>query len=58
MLVRQLIHRLIQDDITAIPPLVWQSTSAENEGEDAEISEDDRIMNRFGFIFVACENFP
>jgi len=53
MLVRQLIHRLIQDDITAIPPLVWQSTSAENEGEDAEISEDDRIMNRFGFIFVA-----
>jgi len=52
-LVRQLIHRLIKDDVTAIPPLVWQSTSAENEDEDAEISEDERIMNRFGFIFVA-----
>ena len=57
MLLRQLARQLIRDEIIAIPPLAWQSSSAEKRNEDTELPEDQRIVNRFGFLFVACE-FP
>jgi len=59
MCVIQLARRLIRDDIISIPPQVWHSTKCTtgNGGEDTELPEDQRIMNRFGFLFVSCE-FP
>ena len=57
MRVIQLARRLIQDDVISIPPQVWQSTTG-NGGEDTELPEDQRIMNRFGFLFIACEILP
>jgi len=56
--VSHLASRLIRDEITAIPPLVWQRSSAENaDEEDIEPLEDQLIMNRFGFLFMACKIF-
>jgi len=58
VLVTHLARRLIRDEITAIPPLVWQRSSVENENEDdIEPLEDQLIMNRFGFLFMACKIF-
>jgi len=58
MLVRQFARHLIRDEITAIPTLAWQSFSAEIRDEDTELSEDQCILNRFGFLFIACEPPP
>jgi len=58
MLVSHLAHQLIKDEIIAIPPLIWQRSS-ENEGdEDLKPTKDKLIMNRFGFLFIACEILP
>ena len=60
MRVIQLARRLIRDDIIVIPPQIWHSTKCTtgNGGEDMELPEDQRIMNRFGFLFISCEISP
>ena len=47
-------HKLIEDNITATPPLVWSQASDEGkEDKDADPPKDQLIVNRFGFLFVA-----
>ncbi len=47
---------LIEDGITAIPPLVWvKQETPENGGG---LSEDDKIINRLGFLVISyCVEF-
>jgi len=64
--VTMLAHALIKDEITAIPTQIWRSadvaareqknpsvTMKMEEEEDREPLQDEKIVNRFGFIFVA-----
>ena len=50
--VLQTAHNLIEDSITATPPLVWSRASDESK-DDEDPRKDQLIMNRFGFLFVA-----
>ena len=43
---------LIKDGITAIPPLVWVHHESEGDNND-ELSENNKIINRLGFLFIS-----
>ena len=43
---------LIKDGITAIPPLIWVKHNSEGDS-DNELPEDDKIINRLGFLFIS-----
>ena len=43
---------LIKDGITAIPPLIWVKHNSKGDS-DNELPEDDKIINRLGFLFIS-----
>ena len=54
--VNALAHELNQKEITAVPAQVWHGSAdaaKEDENEDGEPPEDRKLVNRFGFLFIA-----
>ena len=45
-------EQLIRDGIIAVPPQVWSITNTD-DGEEHEPSDEDKILYRLGFIFIA-----